>query len=535
MYKKTVFFFLLNFIAFTCEIKAQKSDAELKSIWENQSLEDVKRFKALDDYYELTNHQYPDSALTALNYHLKLAEDRKNEREIFSSLNRRGNVLRLQQKYSEAMPAYERAKNIAEKLGDSLLIGDINGNIGNVHIYLKDYVLAIRYFSNALKIYQQIGNTDRETRILTNLGSVFLIIHNYELALDYYSKVLETLKARKINNKRTAIAYINMGWAFYEQKKFELARDYYFKGLEILERGKFMFFVEECYSALAQIFHELKENDKALEYALKSQALSEQLGAKQSGLNSRITEAEILYDSSPEQALKIADPLIKELSELKDNLMKKRLYAILYKCNKYLGRPAEALAMHELYAAYRDSVFQEVNQFMIIQEVFKRDNEVQIAQNELKNQREREVLKTRQFRNTIFLLSLFFVVVGVLIYIIVSNNASNKIKRLKLLQEIEHLKQTDSKDLSISTEAFPLSRERLEKHINRKINETDWKVLNLLLHDPAISNKEIADRAFMSVDGIGSSLRRMYEYFEVKETKYKKIALIIKAMNITKS
>jgi hypothetical protein len=38
----------------------------------------------------------------------------------------------------------------------------------------------------------------------------------------------------------------------------------------------------------------------------------------------------------------------------------------------------------------------------------------------------------------------------------------------------------------------------------------------------------------MSIDGIGSSLRRMYEYFELKDTKYKKIALIIKAINICK-
>ena len=38
----------------------------------------------------------------------------------------------------------------------------------------------------------------------------------------------------------------------------------------------------------------------------------------------------------------------------------------------------------------------------------------------------------------------------------------------------------------------------------------------------------------MSIDGIGSSLRRMYEYFELKDTKYKKIALIIKVINICK-
>ncbi|WP_321540832.1 winged helix-turn-helix domain-containing protein [Flavobacterium piscinae] len=70
--------------------------------------------------------------------------------------------------------------------------------------------------------------------------------------------------------------------------------------------------------------------------------------------------------------------------------------------------------------------------------------------------------------------------------------------------------------------------------MQRKLNETDWNVLNILLKEPDISNKELAEKAFMSVDGIGSSLRRMYLYFDIKESKYKKIALItvaIKASN----
>ena len=116
----------------------------------------------------------------------------------------------------------------------------------------------------------------------------------------------------------------------------------------------------------------------------------------------------------------------------------------------------------------------------------------------------------------------------------VSNNATNKMKRMAMLQEIEILKKSASKGLKISMDTLPLDRVAIEKYINRSINETDWKVLNILLNDPSISNNEIAKLAYMSLDGIGSSLRRMYEYFELKDTKYKKIALIIKVINICK-
>ncbi len=58
-------------------------------------------------------------------------------------------------------------------------------------------------------------------------------------------------------------------------------------------------------------------------------------------------------------------------------------------------------------------------------------------------------------------------------------------------------------------------------------------VLNILLDDPVITNKEIAEKTFMSVDGIGSSLRRMYEYFNIKESKYKKISLLLEGIKIS--
>jgi len=37
----------------------------------------------------------------------------------------------------------------------------------------------------------------------------------------------------------------------------------------------------------------------------------------------------------------------------------------------------------------------------------------------------------------------------------------------------------------------------------------------------------------MSIDGIGSSLRRMYEYFDIPNSRYMKTALLLKAIKIS--
>ena len=65
------------------------------------------------------------------------------------------------------------------------------------------------------------------------------------------------------------------------------------------------------------------------------------------------------------------------------------------------------------------------------------------------------------------------------------------------------------------------------------MNETDWSILQILLENPTAMNKEIAEKANLSIDGVGSSLRRMYEYFEIHETKYKKIALLHNSIKIS--
>ena len=111
----------------------------------------------------------------------------------------------------------------------------------------------------------------------------------------------------------------------------------------------------------------------------------------------------------------------------------------------------------------------------------------------------------------------------------------NKHRRQKelLLNELDKLKSAKGSSISLNADNFQLDVVKIEQAINRKMNETDWKVLNILLEDPVISNKGIAEKAFLSVNGIASSLRRMYFNFDIKESKYMKISLIMAAIKIS--
>jgi hypothetical protein len=135
------------------------------------------------------------------------------------------------------------------------------------------------------------------------------------------------------------------------------------------------------------------------------------------------------------------------------------------------------------------------------------------------------------------LIQLSFLSVLTILIIILYNifkNKSNKKRREELLNEIKLLKEKRVESM-LQPNEFKLSKDKIHRFLNREINKTDWSVLNVLLENPLALNQEIADKVFLSIDGVGSSLRRMYEYFDIKETKYKKVSLILTVIKLSKN
>lgn len=513
---------------------AQPEKAQLQAVWEDtqQSLED--RFSALDEYHTLNNLQYPDATRTSLDYHYRLAKASRQPLQMYEALKRKGNLFRLQGSYPAAMQAYLEADSLAKAANDPLRQADIKGNIGNVYIYRKDYVLATRYFADALEIYQTIANDEGRRRILTSLGSVFLIIQNYPTALDYYQRVLAELKEKQIEDRSTGIVYINMGWAYYKLDQADKARTCYHAGLNLLLQEKALFYVAATYTNLAILHRDLQQYPQARQYAQKSADLNQQLGALAEETEARLLLAEILATKDPAAALAAARSLQATVEKQADPHLRQELYKLLYNCHKRLGQAGPALAMHEIYTRCHDSIQAEISHYNVLQEAFSKDVALQLANLNFQREQEKNELQITQLKTILLLLTLFFLAISSLILHISRTAARNQQKRNELLAEIARLKAAGRQELIIDPTAFELDRSQLERSLGRKLNETDWKVLNILLEDPSASNRSIAEKACLSIDGIGSSLKRMYEYFAVKDTKYKKIALILAAIQRSK-
>jgi tetratricopeptide (TPR) repeat protein len=524
---KVVLFFIFS----TTPLVAQNTTVDLKSVWENTKNSDSIRFKALADYYTLNNQAQPDATLKVLEYYFQLAKEKNSTKELYNVANDRGGIYRLKGELDLSMRYYKEAEKLAEKLNDPSLKAVISGNIGNVYANKKDYKKALQYFTTSYTISKKIKDKIGESRMLSSIGNVYLYIQNYDLALAYYQKALAATKNVDVPKRSIAVIYLNIGWTNYEIKNYKEAKIYNEKAVNILEETNHKFFLVSGYSTLARIHLELKEFQKATDYAEKSLALSKELNVSGFINESQIIFAQIdLRKGNIEGARKKGETILMGLDKNASFESKLNLYDVLYKCYQAENNPEKSLEMFQKYTLYKDSIQLEKNKITLIREVIKNEFVDILQKNKLESKKEKAALESAQLKKTYGIILGSIILIALIVFYFSSNIKKDRKKRDELLEEIEKLKSNNANNLVINSNEFELQREKIEHFINRKLNDTDWNVLNILLKEPNISNKEIAEKAFLSADGIGSSLRRMYLYFDIKESKYKKISLITEAI-----
>ena len=524
---------LASFMLGVASLNSFAQSDSLRLIWEDESTPDTTRFKALETYRDLYSHAQPDSALIYMDYYYQLGNKKQAYRQVYRALNEKGNIYRNKRQLDSALNYYREATIVAKELNNPVLQAIITGNIGNVFYEQKKYLEATREYSNALQVFQEEKDKEGEARILTSLGSVNNAIGNYELALEYYQKSLKIYTSIEEKGTGIAIIHMNMGLIHFEKQTYVDAENDFEIALKLLEETQNNYFISGCYSLLAQIHYKLNQIDEAKRFAKKNLALNKTLDNSTGIFEAKIILAHITFETEKLSALKMGRVFLDSLTEKTPYELKESVYELLYKSYKFENKLDSALIMHELLLIYQDSIQKEKNNFAVVRELVKNDYKLRFYENKLENEKEKMALKVAALKRTFALVVTPILLIICIVFYFRSKMKKSTVKRDLLLEEIDRLKNESDKNLMVIPNQFQLDRAKIEEDINRKLNETDWKVLNALLEDPVITNKEIADKVFMSVDGIGSSLRRMYDYFNIKESNYKKISLILEGIKIS--
>ena len=518
-------------IAFNSDSYSQ-SKSEFKNIWENKKESNTIRFKAIMDYYRKYTFSEPDSVLLVIDYHYDLAKKIDLKTEMATALNERSYAYYLKGDTKKSMIELNKTINIYKELEDYNTLATIYGNMGNIYGEERKYKEAVIYFNNSLKIFQDQSIQKGEARMLNNLGIVYYELDNYKLALSHYNKALKIHENLGLINKNgTTLSHI--GSVYFKQGKYKEAINKGENALKILLGNNNKFSAADTYFLLAKSYKKLNQNDQAAYYVNQSLEIDQKI-KNSSRIIERLTfKADLLYDIDINEASIKAFDILKLVDNETENELKVNLYALLYKCSKAEGNYALSLSLLEEHNIYNDSLQIEKNNIAIIQDAIQKEHEEEIYNNKLENERNKIKTELNHVKKTYTIIAISILIISLILYFTRKNILSNRNKRNTLLEEIERLKNIESSTIAANSNKFELDRVKIEQSIKQKLNETDWTVLNILLDDPVISNKEIAEKSFMSVDGIGSSLRRMYLNFKIKESKYKKISLLMDAIKLS--
>ena len=521
---KTVKYLLIFLFCINLQSVYPQLDS-LRQIYTDIEQPEFRRFQALDSLYEEYRLKQPDSTLRAVRYHQQLAKEKNNREELYYSLMREAyftpQIIELEESLNLHNEALAIAKELKMRDKEALTIA----NRAVIYLNLGSHLEGVRSYYDALAIFKMLKMNSQAAWLVQNIGVVNLRIGNYDIALDYFQQYEDAYDKYNLTTQNLYSSnHLYTGEAYLEKELYEDALVYLNKALEDFEQSEAKFNLQLCHKNLALAYKGLNQYEQATYHAEKNLAFSKELKWDMDVVDAKIMLAEIAIKIDTTSACNRANDILDQLPKHANNDVKHRLYSLLYNCYKPHENPYLALQMLELSNAYQDSLNLEIDRMALTQELVKQEYELGITESQLES-------KGEKYAITIAAILLLVVV----IFHFRSKIEKDNITRDSLLNEIESLKARSHTEFIANAASFQLDMEKIQHQIDRKLNETDQNILNVLLEDPMITNKGIANKVFLSIDGVGSSLRRMYVYFDIKESKYKKITLLLEAVKLSNS
>ena len=533
---KNLYFLGLIFLCLSSNSLYSSQVDSLILIWENEELSDSLRFNALEEYEELYSLVSPESALVVLDYYHDLAIKKGADRQLYRSFLRKGNIFRLQDRIEEARTHYYEAQLIAKKINNARLEAIIIGNLGNLHLHQGEYLESIKKYNKAKKIFVTEGDKDGEARMLNATGAINFRIGNHDIALVHYEEALSIYSLFQGDEYNaglgTTTILMNIGLIHFKNDLFIKAESSFIEALKRLETDNYKHYIAGCYSMLAQIYLSLNQIENSLLFANKNFDINKELDTQSGILEAKIILAKINYRKNKSQAIEQLENILESVFQAQSLESKMEVSELLYKGYKFQNKLDLSLKMYEFFNLYNDSIQNSIERYAVAREAVKNEYEKILFETKMNSEIEKNNLKIIHIKKVATIISISILLILLFIYFTFLIHKKNNNKRDALLEEIKLLKENKVNAI-LDSNKFELSKQKIDDYLTRVLNETDWRVLLILLENPMVLNKEIAEKSNMSIDGIGSSLRRMYDYFEINETKYKKVSLIHKAVNIS--
>lgn len=532
-------FLIKTIILICCPLVSlgQVDKESLFAIWNDTSADDSLRINAIHDIYSKNYFKQPDSIFSYAEKAYDFAKQKNLKKEMAFALFTKGITSNNLGKFKKAEEFLLESLAINEEIFDSLGIAKSKSGLGNIYLKQSDYIKAISSYRQSLNLLKGLKKKKEIGVVQNNIGLVFYDLKDYEKALKYLNNALTTYNeiGDEIGEGNTII---NIGSIYRQQKDYNKALEFYNKGLNLKKKNNQSQGFGICYSNIGLVYQALGDKQKAMNYFSQSLDLHKANGNQKEIANCLLYLAELKKDNNINTSIKLAEEALGIAKETGSFAEVAKASEVLYKEYEAKGEFKKALAMYKLSQSTKENIYGVKVQKAVLKNEMqfeektknleqKIDTETTLNNNNSKTQKWR--LATIGIVGIIAAISTWF------LFSFKKKSQQNSEVQKELNDKIEALKQKLTTQSTIFVEKrkeLSLDKEKIEKTINSKLGESSWDILNVLFEDPAVSNKEIAAKVSLSLEGVSSSLRRMYTAFDIKSSN-KKIALIMKAIKIS--
>jgi signal transduction histidine kinase/uncharacterized protein HemY len=172
-------------------------------------------------------------------------------------------------------------KAIAEssKLKDSVLIAQINSDLGAVHFRRGDYENSKKYYMTALKIRKLRKDNLGVAKVNLNIANILNKESKKEQALKYYLDGIDYFE--KVNNPEiVSVTKANVGILFVEMKNYPKAKKYLQEAIAYQEANHQENGLCTSYLSMGNVYLKMKDTLNAVKFYQKSIVSSKKVGNK---------------------------------------------------------------------------------------------------------------------------------------------------------------------------------------------------------------------------------------------------------------
>lgn len=328
--KLTVFTVSFLCISFLATAWGQINDSTLSVI---KQADNIEKITILLKLTEETHERYPIKAIEYGAEALKLSRREGVPEYQADALFYIGLAYYFQNQYDPAIDYFKQAARLREKLDDRSGLAMCLNRTGNTYQLKGDFIEAFKYYQEAMDIFKEIDAKKEIARTLTNLGSIHQKQGNYKNAIDYYLKALN-MHEQENNKEGMAWSMLNIAKLFKHIPDYSKALRYVNRSLtlytEIAAEEGINTGVTLCQKEMGNIYQDMGQYDKALEYSKKVLSANEATGNKFGVANSLGNTGKIYYQmGNYDKALDYLRQAIDIKNELHDNIELASLYRFL--------------------------------------------------------------------------------------------------------------------------------------------------------------------------------------------------------------